>query len=274
MLKMYFFDQAPYARYYGNGDCTYIELPDGKHVLIDVTSKEGGKIIAKKLIDINVRGIDYLVISHLHADHTGGFSELVNLIPVKHVILSGYGFQNVESDVNFLKLLREKNIPMLYVRMGDLLRFGNVQLQFMFPPKDVKEISPEQPYKEQEKNSNIYSLVFKITYGKFSALFVGDIYKEAEEQLIQIYGNELGSTFYKIPHHGNDTSDPRFALDKVKPQVAVTMCRFCEWEVQKNFSNEGIVVYGPFYDGTITMQTDGNMLQVYCEKGYREFLLS
>ena len=74
-------------------------------------------------------------------------------------------------------------------------------------------------------------------------MFAGDIYKEAEEQLVQIYGNKLRSTLYKIPHHGNDTSDPLFALEWVKPQVA------------------------------ITMQTDGCGLNVYCEKGYRKYEL-
>ena len=163
LLKIYFFNQAPYTRYYGSGECTYIELPDEKKILIDIASKESAKIITKKLFEMNVRKIDYLVVSHLHVDHTDGFAELISSISVKQVIVSGYGFQSVDADIDFLNLLNEKNIPMMYVRMGDELSFGNVRLQFLFPPKDIKEVSTDQPYEEQEKNSNIYSLVFKIT---------------------------------------------------------------------------------------------------------------
>lgn len=273
MLKMNFFDQAPYLEYYGGGDCTYFEFPNGQNMLLDITTKQAAGTVIEQLLDRKVKQIDYFVVSHLHRDHTGGFAELAEKIPVKQIILSGYGFQSIEADTTFLETVEKKKIPMRQVRMGDELSVGDVHFQFLFPPKGIPEVSPELPYVEQEINSNVYSLVFRMEYGKFSALFTGDIYAKAENQLEQQYGRKLASTLYKIPHHGNDTSSPDFAIETVKPQIAVTMSRSCDWKVQKNFTNAGIPVYGPFYDGTVAVETDGVTMRVECGKGSCQFPL-
>ena len=123
------------------------------------------------------------------------------------------------------------------------------------------------------KYLNLYSLVFRLSYGKFSALFTGDIHYETEEQLVQIHGDKLQSTLLKIPHHGNDTSTGPLLVYTVKPQLAVVMSTGCEWIVQRKFSSPGIPLYGTYCDGTITASTDGTTLVMECEKGCREFKL-
>ena len=272
-LKMIFFDQVPYCDFYGNGDSAYVELPDGKTMLIDISRKEPGLAITDKLIKMGVRQIDFFIASHFHSDHTEGFCELANRIPVKCVIMSGYGRKSIEADGTFLEAIQRHQIPVKEMRMGDRLNIGEAELQFLFPPRDVPEISSEKSYVEQETNSNIYSMVFRISYKKFSALFAGDIYEQSEKQLIYEVGNCLRSTVLKIPHHGNDTSTSQAFLDTVKPQLAVTMCRNCEWPVQQRLSNSHIVLYAPFCDGQISLKTDGDFLKVSCDKGDSQLIL-
>lgn len=273
MLKLTFFSQAPYVTYYGHGDSTYVELPNGQNMLIDVSTQEGGKALIKRLQEMQVNTIDYFVVSHLHKDHTAGFAELVEHIDVEQIILSGYGFKSVETDLTFLEAVDQKQIPMQQVRMGQKLDIGGAQLQVLFPPAGIPEVSPDLPYVEQEINSNMYSLVFRLSYGDFSALFTGDIYEQTEKKMIETCREKLQSTLLKLPHHGSNTSASQAFMDIVKPQMAVTMCRSCEWEVQQRFSNADIPVYGPFYDGTIIAETDGKILQVKCDKGSRRFAL-
>lgn len=273
MLKIIFFSQTPYVTYYGHGDSTYIELPNGQNMLIDISTQEGGSVLTKKLLDMQVRSIDYFVVSHLHKDHTAGFAELAEHIDVKQIILSGYGFKSIETDLTFFETVDRKQIPMQYVRMGQELDIGGVHLQVLFPPKGIPEASSDLPYVEQEIHSNMHSLVFKLSYGRFSALFTGDIYAETEQQMVESCGDKLESTVLKLPHHGSNTSASQLFMDYVKPRVAVTMCRSCEWEVQQRFSNAGIPVYGPFCDGSIIMQTDGRTLQIECDKGTRDVAL-
>jgi len=272
-LKMIFFNQVPYCDFYGNGDSAFVELPDGKTILIDSSKKEPGSDITDKLIKMGVRQIDFFIATHLHSDHTEGFCEVANRILVKCVIMSGYGKKSIESDVTFLEAVQQYRIPVKKMRMGDRMNIGKVELQFLFPPRDVPEISSDKSYVEQETNSNLYSMVFRISYKKFSVLFTGDIYEQSEKQLIYEEGNCLRSTVLKIPHHGNDTSTSQAFLDTVKPQLAVTMCRNCEWTVQQRLSNSHIVLYAPFCDGQICMTTDGNFLKVSCDKGDSQLTL-
>ena len=274
MLKMTFFDQIPHDLSDGYGDSTYIEFPNGQNMLIDVSTELGGDAVLKSLLAMGVEQIDYFVASHLHKDHTGGFGRLAERIAVKEIILSGYGYKSIEADKAFPQIADERGIPVRQVRMGDEFHVGDVCLQVLFPPRGIPEVSPELSYVEQEINSNVYSMVLRMTYKGFSALFAGDIYEETEKQLILTYGDSLRSTLLKVPHHGNDTSSGQAFLDAVKPQLAVMMGRCCEWPVQLRFANAGIPLYGTLFDGTIAVQTDGAMLKAICGKGEREYRLT
>lgn len=70
---------------------------------------------------------------------------------------------------------------------------------------------------------NNNSLVMKLTYNNFTALFTGDIEKIAEEEIINKYKktNKLNSTIIKIAHHGSKTSSIQEFLNLVKPQIAL-----------------------------------------------------
>ncbi len=70
---------------------------------------------------------------------------------------------------------------------------------------------------------NNNSLVMKLTYNNFTALFTGDIEKIAEEEIINKYKetNKLNSTIIKIAHHGSKTSSIQEFFNSVKPQIAL-----------------------------------------------------
>ena len=274
MLKLLFFNQAPYSGVFDHGDSTYIELPNGQNMMIDISTKKSGAVITKQLLDRGVNTIDYFVASHLHNDHTAGFTALSEHISVRQILMSGYGTNSVEADRSFLETARAKQISVREFRLGDQLDLGEVELQCLFPPPDIAEASPDLPYVEQELNSNLYSMVFRLSYGEFSVLFAGDIYEATEQQLIQLHGDSLRSTLLKIPHHGCDTSSSQALLERVNPRAAVVMCRSCEWPVQRRLSNTDIPVYNPLCDGNVALETDGKNVRVICDKGSREFLLS
>lgn len=278
MLKITFFNQMPYIENrtgwpYYHGDAAYVELPDGQNMLVDISTKFSGAFITERLLKMGVKSIDYFVVSHLHQDHTAGFADLTEHIEVKHVLLSGYGFHNADADVTILDTIEKKNIPIRKLRMGDEMQLGKTEFRVLFPAKDAPEAAEDSSFGEQGRYLNLYSLVFRLSYGQFSALFTGDIHYETEEQLVQTYGDQLQSTLLKIPHHGNDTSTGQALVDAVKPQLAVVMSTGCEWIVQRKFSSLGIPLYGTFCDGTIVVSTDGKTMQVECEKGCRQYEL-
>jgi competence protein ComEC len=64
-------------------------------------------------------------------------------------------------------------------------------------------------------------MVFTITYGEHSFLYAGDIYKEREAELIDLFGNQLNSVLLKVPHHGLGTSSSSLFLMQVSPEVQI-----------------------------------------------------
>lgn len=67
----------------GEGAATLIQVPSGPTVLVDA----GPEPLARALREHGVRSIDVLVLSHGHADHTAGLSDVVGRVPVGVALL-------------------------------------------------------------------------------------------------------------------------------------------------------------------------------------------
>ena len=69
-------------------------------------------------------------------------------------------------------------------------------------------------------DSNNYSIVSKLVYKNFDALFTGDIEKSVEKKLIQSR-IDLKSDILKIAHHGSKTSSSEEFLNAVNAIMAI-----------------------------------------------------
>ena len=69
----------------GQGNSSFIKLPDGKTVLVDGGDKEFGETVAEFLNDRNIKQIDYLVATHSDSDHIGGLNYVLENFEFKHI---------------------------------------------------------------------------------------------------------------------------------------------------------------------------------------------
>ena len=69
----------------GQGNSTFIKLPDGKTMLIDGGDISFGTTVAKYLDAHHVSSIDYLVASHSDSDHIGGLVYIMEHYEIKNV---------------------------------------------------------------------------------------------------------------------------------------------------------------------------------------------
>ncbi|MEQ8154755.1 MAG: MBL fold metallo-hydrolase [Clostridiaceae bacterium] len=75
-----------------HGLSLYIEA-DGKRILFD-TGKSGDFIKNAPMLNVDLSNIDYVILSHGHYDHSGGFVELVNKYDGKFNLIMGEKFFN------------------------------------------------------------------------------------------------------------------------------------------------------------------------------------
>lgn len=69
----------------GQGNSTFVELPDGKTVLIDGGDTAYGDTVGDFLEDRNVEIIDYLIATHADSDHIGGLNYVLKNFEVKNI---------------------------------------------------------------------------------------------------------------------------------------------------------------------------------------------
>ena len=212
-LKIYFIDV-------GQGDSTLIVTPRNKTVLIDgggsINSEfdVGKSIVLPYLLDRKITKIDYVIISHFDYDHVGGILYLLQEIKVKNVII-GKQYKDSESYQKFLSIIKNKNIKLNIVEMGDRI---NIEKNLFF---DVLWPNSKQVVSENSINNN--ALVCKLNYRDFTMLFTGDIEEDAEKVLCSNYinTNYLKSTILKVAHHGSKTSSTQEILKLIKPKIAL-----------------------------------------------------
>lgn len=191
----------------GQGDSALVELPGGRTVLID--AGPGGdedsfdaarSVIAPYLWNRNITRIDALVITHFHDDHLGGAAYIIDNFEVGRILDNGsYPGKSLLYD-RFTRLVKDKKIPREILRRGDSINFRGGSFYILSPGRD-SDLS----------DSNENSVVLKLNYGNFSALFCADLAGPSLRDVIDIYGKALGSRLIKVPHHGGSIGDIRDA---------------------------------------------------------------
>lgn len=201
----------------GQGDSSVIEYRN-KVYLIDgggdmkSTSEfnKGHYVVIPYLSSRGINHIDGIFISHSDFDHIYGIIEVIREMPIDFIVLpEPYVKEQDELIQELLSLANEKEIKVHYFNTG--YRFDNQELSlFCVYPGAEKLYYP---------NNNAKSMVLKLTYKKFSALFTGDIEEQQEQEIIHL--SNLRSDVIKVPHHGSGSSSSVGFIETVEPQLAV-----------------------------------------------------
>lgn len=69
----------------GQGNATFISLPDGKTVLIDGGDTEYGATVVKYLSQKNIEKIDFMIATHADSDHIGGLNAVLDNFEVVNI---------------------------------------------------------------------------------------------------------------------------------------------------------------------------------------------
>jgi competence protein ComEC len=240
----------------GQGDAAFLRFPNQQTMLIDAGNRsfqwdQGEKTVLPFLQSVHALHINYLVGSHAHNDHIGGFLAIINTIPIDTLVLSGYQF-NSKLYKNILEVAQRKKITVKIVLKGDMLRVDPSCRVYILHP-DSTHIRAEN-FNGAECNNS--SLVIKIQYGVNSVLFTGDL-EESGEQPLLLFEDFLESEIIKIGHHGSSTSTSEALLEKVDPIAAlISVAKKNKFKHPSprtllRLNNRGIKTYQTSHEGAV-----------------------
>ncbi|MCQ2413066.1 MAG: MBL fold metallo-hydrolase, partial [Sphaerochaetaceae bacterium] len=238
------------------GDSCLVVLPDGTTLLIDSGMYQYADVLKENLHKLGVDRLDYLVISHPHNDHASGVYEkkytILKEFEVGHCYLNGTYNTNWKNVHKLEDLLDKYHVPFSHLSEGDAFDIGTVHFSVINPPKSILGT-----VYDNTADVNNSSMVLRMDYGEFSALFTGDIYAAKEAQLVAAYSDVLDVDLLKIPHHGYSTSNTTAFANATSPVVAVaTGYVQMPLSVCNNYRKSGAQVLFDYVDGYIHVWSD------------------
>ncbi len=209
----------------GQGDSTLIELPDGKVMLIDGGNGSNSVTngLMRYLMALDIKAIDYLVVTHTDRDHYGGIVEVFDKLKVRNAYMPmKYSIQDIGYAKIYEKAVKEKCPLQEPTRNIVLSRDGATPYTLCFLyPYGVDGV---------ESWGNESSAVVWLDYHGVSAAFSGDATVDVEKKMIRddrlgalkARGVELSSTeIVKIGHHGGSESNGAEWLTYLNPQCGI-----------------------------------------------------
>ena len=234
----------------GQGDSEFIELPDGKTVLIDASTRSAGEDVVSYIEDLGYEAIDIVIATHPHEDHIGGLPDVIDAFDIGQMYMSN-GVTTTKIFETLMDKVSENMIPVDVAQAGELLMSGTGY-----------ELTCVGPMSDEYDDLNNYSLVTRLDVGSSSFLFTGDCEAPCEQEMIDA-GMDLDVDILKVGHHGSSTSSSEAFLDAVSPEVAVISCGagndygHPHDETLKKFDAIGCDVLRTDLNGDITISTDG-----------------
>lgn len=192
----------------GQGDAALIETPHKKTILID-----GGpdNLILRRLGEIlspRPPSLDFIILSHYHADHLTGLLEILKRYEVKNIFYPANDWSSPLLE-NFLDIAKSKNIS-----VTRLIATAKIKLE---DNCFLNLLNPESLGISKDQNN---SLVAKLDCRSKKFLFTGDNSSKVESALLSSNFDLLADIF-KAAHHGSLTANSENFLRAVNPQEII-----------------------------------------------------
>ena len=259
LLAMFASAHADIEIYYldvGQGDCAVV-LCDGEAMIIDGGQPNQSQFVYSYLQNtLGLDALQYMVATHPDSDHIGGLSAALNACRVG-AIYSSTSSSGTKAFQSLIKYAARQGLAPIIPQAGDTCALGGAEITFLAPASTYAD-------------DNNASIVLKITYGRTSFLFTGDIEAAAEADILRS-GADVGATVLKVAHHGSDTSSSDAFLEAVQPQYAIISVGDNAYghpseRVLNRLQSIGSTVYRTDTNGTIICRSDGDSIEFLTEK--------
>jgi beta-lactamase superfamily II metal-dependent hydrolase len=232
-LSIYFIDVE-------GGQSTLVVTPSHQALLVDAGFAQppgrDARRIQAAMKDAGIDRIDYLLLTHFHGDHIGGVPALAKVVEIGAVIdhdnITGSDRQTVQP-FNELMPVRKRIKSHLVVKPGDRLPLTGVDAVVVSsagaalkqPLGGAGEPNPQcgktKPLKAHDVIENPRSTGFRLEFGSFRFLDLGDL-TGPPLYALACPNDMVGRVdLYLVPHHGNDDVADPTTYAAFRPRVLV-----------------------------------------------------
>ena len=213
--KIFFLDVADYNKSLGRSqgsDCLLVRS-EGKYGIIDATLSNKADRVVKHLKELGVKELEFVIVSHNHGDHVGGYKKISSAIPIKKMYVK-------KNYSNVVPTAKGHGTKIINPTAKTTFTFGNFLVEF----HSVKDV------KASDENVNCLTAVFIQKDTNKKIYFAGDLQNAKKKKLYPEINTaiEIGKVdVYKAAHHGYnyENNDPK-SLKALKPTFSVlTNCK-------------------------------------------------
>jgi len=230
----------------GQADSEFIELPDGKTMLIDAGNKGDGSSVVSYIKNLGYSTIDYLVATHPHEDHIGGMATVINSFNIGQIYMPKVA-STTQAFEGLLTTIQDKGYSINTAQAG-------VQIA---PGINILSPSVGSDYGDE---LNDWSAVISIVYGNKTFLFLGDAGTAPESTF------SIDADVVKVAHHGSRTAFSNALYKEWSPDIAIISVGkdnsygLPDEEVIQGLTDVGAIIYRTDTNGTIVVESDGSMV--------------
>lgn len=212
------------------------------------------------------REIEMVISTHPDADHSTGLIEVVKNYKIDKILVNP-----IDPGTSVYEVLKKevggRGIPIVNPTEGMRLGVGLIYLDVLNPTQEVlsrlvvKNIGDNMSEYQISAETNLYSVVYKLSLKNFSALLPGDIPPEVSDRL----ANQLNTgtfQYIKVPHHGSVNGLTENLLKALMPKIAVISVGKNQWnfprqEILDMLGKYGVKIFRTDEKGDIEVETDG-----------------
>ncbi|MGA2714749.1 MAG: MBL fold metallo-hydrolase [Bryobacteraceae bacterium] len=220
------------------GQSTLFITPAGQSVLIDTgfpgfNGRDADRIAAVAKT-AGVKQIDYLIVTHYHADHVGGVPAIAERLPIRNFVNHGDTVEHTPAGEklygDYQKEVAKGN--QIVVKPGDKLPIQGLDWSIVSAAGKVIDkplpgagkpnmFCDAYKPKDADPTENAQSVGSVIGFGKFRVVDLGDLTWNKEHDLM-CPNNKIGQTdVYIVSHHGQDISGSPVLVHALHPKVAI-----------------------------------------------------